>query len=81
MSGIAADISVGIVAFMFQSRHRDACHVRATQRITDSDATAAVSISQSRCLSGQVTLSLLSYLTGVPSFNLAIEMLVMSGYT
>ena len=70
-------VFVGDMAGEFQSRNRDACHFRKAE-ITIGDTTASVSISQSRCLSFQ-GLAQRSPHSQRYCFNLAIEMLVISG--
>ena len=63
---------------MFQSRNRDAYHFRARDAVT-TGRIVGVSISQSRCLSFQVGIGHDGRPGDKARFNLAIEMLVISG--
>ena len=67
----------GTTSVRFQSRNRDACHFRGFPRGVSSSF-SAVSISQSRCLSFQDE-QLKRQIREYQRFNLAIEMLVISG--
>ena len=78
MSGIYCK-GLALDACEFQSRNREACHVRLAGHAEFPNASSSVSISQSRCLSfqdggGDVALEHVA-----DCFNLAIEMLVISG--
>ena len=64
---------------LFQSRNRDACHFRAGGSSRETSRECSVSISQSRCLSFQ-GIDMLACGVQDIGFNLAIEMLVISGF-
>ena len=77
ISGEFAEAASLWKAHMFQSRNRDACHFRSAS-CWRSTSSMSVSISQSRCLSFQEGRDKVRA-TNRTSFNLAIEMLVISG--
>ena len=78
ISGIYRVYVSDTLPIKFQSRNRDACHFRLISPPRARLIKLKVSISQSRCLSFQVNNH--TVLTGDShGFNLAIEMLVISG--